>query len=27
VALVSLFKQVNETKGIDMDTVTGAEWD
>ena len=27
VALVSLFKKVNETKGIDMDTVTGAEWD
>jgi MFS family permease len=27
VALVSLFKKVSETKGIDMDTVTGAEWD
>lgn len=27
VALFALFKKVNETKGIDMDTVTGAEWD
>ncbi len=26
-ALVVLFKNVGETKGIDMDTVTGAEWD
>ena len=27
VALFALFKKVNETKGIDMDTITGAEWD
>jgi len=26
-ALAVLFKNVGETKGIDMDTVTGAEWD
>ncbi len=26
-ALVVLFRKTNETKGIDMDTVTGAEWD
>lgn len=26
-ALIVLFKNVGETKGIDMDTVTGAEWD
>ena len=27
VALIALFRKVSETKGIDMDTVTGAEWD
>ena len=26
-ALISLIKKANETMGIDMDTVTGAEWD
>lgn len=26
-AFVSLLRKTNETKGIDMDTVTGAEWD
>ncbi len=26
-ALIVLFKRTNETKGIDMDTVTGCEWD
>ncbi|MBQ5825820.1 MAG: hypothetical protein IIW48_13590, partial [Clostridia bacterium] len=26
-ALAVLFKNVGETKGINMDTVTGAEWD
>ena len=26
-ALYMLFKKTHETKGIDMDTVTGAEWD
>lgn len=26
-ALIVLFKKTNETKGIDMETVTGAEWD
>ena len=26
-ALFALFKKTNETKGIDMDTVTGSEWD
>ena len=26
-ALVALIKRTNETKGIDMDTITGAEWD
>ena len=26
-AFVALLKKANETKGIDMDTVTGAEWD
>lgn len=26
-ALISLIKKTNETKGIDMDTVTGCEWD
>ncbi len=26
-ALIVLWKKTNETKGIDMDTVTGAEWD
>lgn len=26
-ALIVLFRNVGETKGIDMDTVTGAEWD
>ena len=27
VGLALLSKKVNETKGIDMDTVTGTEWD
>ena len=26
-AFIALLKKANETKGIDMDTVTGAEWD
>ncbi len=26
-AFVALIKKANETKGIDMDTITGAEWD
>ena len=26
-ALVCLIRKTNETKGIDMDTVTGCEWD
>ena len=26
-AFVALLKKANETKGIDMDTITGAEWD
>jgi hypothetical protein len=25
--LILLVKKTNETKGIDMDTVTGTEWD
>ena len=26
-AFVSLLRKTNETKGVDMDTVTGTEWD
>ena len=26
-ALITLIKKTNETKGVDMDTVTGCEWD
>ena len=27
IALFALIRKTNETKGIDMDTVTGCEWD